>query len=152
MKSEYKRWLLVAILGVGTLLYVVAILWVGFGSIKYVKGMETPLKAAAAEQYPVSAFVSQAILVIGGALATFLGSYLGISITKTWGTIVDEMKSATPEGISGWLALIYFLSLVLAIIFWAITGFSIYAGQPLQDLAYSFLGIFAGALAALSQQ
>jgi hypothetical protein len=150
MSGEYKRWLLVAILGVGTVLYVIAIIWVGVGSIRYVANLHAPVRLA--DQYPVSAFVTQAILVIGGALATYLGSYLGISLTKTRAMVVEEMKSATPEGISGWLALIYFFSLVMAIVLWAFTGFSIYAGQPLQDLAYSFLGIFAGALAALSQR
>ena len=171
-----KRWLLVAILFVGTLLYVVAVFWIGFGGIQHVREINAAQSASpgpdadqgaalpqagqepkAPVAYPISDFVTQALLVIGTALATHLGAYLGISISdlnngKLLSTTAEWKEYfTTPEGISGILAGTYFLALVAAIIFWALTGFSIYAGKPLQDLAYSFLGVFAGAMAALSK-
>jgi hypothetical protein len=171
-----KSWLLVAILFVGTLLYVIAVFWIGFGGIQHVREINAALSTntgtavspgAAQPQagqepkapvaYPISDFITQALLVIGTALATHLGAYLGISISdlndgKLLSTTAEWRKYlSTPDGISGILAGTYFLTLVAAIIFWALTGFSIYAGKPLQDLAYSFLGVFAGAMAALSK-
>lgn len=171
-----KRWLLVAILFVGTLLYVIAVFWIGFGGIQHVREINAAQSAnvgPATEQgvvppqagqgqispvpYPISDFITQALLVIGTALATHLGAYLGISISdlnngKLLSTSAEWKKYlSSPEGISGILAGTYFLTLVAAIIFWALTGFSTYAGKPLQDLAYSFLGVFAGAMAALSK-
>ena len=172
----YKNWLLVAILSIGTSLYVIAVFWIGFGSIQHVREINAapaanldPVAGQDAQQsqngaepkapapYPISDFITQALLVIGTALATHLGAYLGISINDPNGvgrltTAQEWMKYfKTPEGISGLLAGTYFLALVIAIIFWATTGFSVYAGKPLQDLAYSFLGVFAGAMAALSK-
>lgn len=167
-----KKWLLVAILSVGTLLYVIAVFWIGIGGIQHVREINAAQKAAtdagtapsqtgiepkAPAPYPISDFITQALLVIGGALATHLGAYLGISISDlNDGKILSspaDLKAyfSTPEGISGILAGTYFLALVAAIFFWAATGFSLYAGKPLQDLAYSFLGVFAGAMAALSK-
>lgn len=164
-----KKWLFAAILCVGTLLYVIAIGWIGFGSIQHVNEInaraqeETALKPGeetqAPEPYPISDFITQALLVIGSALATHLGAYLGITITDPSRRLVEALGAGSewlkymksPDGVSGILAVAYFLALVAAIIFWAVTGFSAYAGKPLQDLAYSFLGIFAGAMAALSQ-
>lgn len=185
-----RKWLLAGILCVGTLLYVIAVIWIGIGSIQHVSAINAAAKAAEAEQttdmeapttqegdeqaaepapidedalapqpYPISDFITQALLVIGGALATHLGAFLGISITdptrnfllgkNTFNAIVGALFT-NPEGVAGMLAATYFLTLVLAIVLWALTGFSAYAGKPLQDLAYSFLGIFAGAMAALS--
>lgn len=181
-----KKWLLAGILFVGTLLYVIAVFWIGIGSIQHVAEINAAARAAesepatgteaqpiqdgeaqeaeqpqaedepaAAEPYPISDFIAQALLVIGGALATHLGAYLGISVTNpnraiplNKDALIAYFKNS--ENISGILAVTYFLALVLAIIFWAGTGFSVYAGKPLQDLAYSFLGIFAGAMAALT--
>jgi hypothetical protein len=163
-----KKWLLVAILFVGTLLYVIAVFWIGIGGIQHVREINAAQSAGAASSqaggetkapapYPISDFITQALLVIGGALATHLGAYLGISISDlNDGKILSspgdlKVYLSTPEGISGILAGTYFLTLVAAIFFWAATGFSVYAGKPLQDLAYSFLGVFAGAMAALSK-
>ena len=158
-----KRWLLVAILFVGTLLYVIAVFWIGFGGIQHVREINAAQSANTGQgqmtpvAYPISDFITQALLVIGTALATHLGAYLGISISdlnngKLLSTSAEWKKYlSSPEGISGILAGTYFLTLVAAIIFWALTGFSTYAGKPLQDLAYSFLGVFAGAMAALSK-
>lgn len=171
--AENKKRLLAAILGVGTLLYLIAIVWIGIGSIDHVNRIEAAVDAAAGATqgveagadeadplpapapYPISDYIAQAILVIGGALATHLGAYLGISITKA-GAVAMLTKDVfgklnDPEVISGLLAVTYFLTLVAAIAFWAFTGFSAYAGKPLQELAYTFLGVFAGAMAALSQ-
>jgi hypothetical protein len=168
-----KKWLAVLILGVGTLLYVLAVIWIGVGSVQHVRAINAAQNAANAspgagssggeessdqqaetpKPYPISDFVSKAILVIGGALATHLGAYLGISISQG---ILQSGQSMwqyiqSPEGFSGLLAFTYFFTLVLSIIFWALTGFSVYAGQPLQDLAYAFLGVFAGSMAALAK-
>ena len=170
-----KKVLLAAILFVGTLLYLIAVFWIGVGSIQHVSEINAAAQKAKLEPvadtapgqpqntetpkapapYPISNYITQALLVIGTALATHLGAYLGISINNQNGQLIKKdnlkvyLKSA--EGISGLLAGVYFLTLVAAIIFWAFTGFSVYAGKPLQDLAYSFLGVFAGAMAALSK-
>jgi hypothetical protein len=172
-----KKWLSAAILFVGTLLYVIAVLWIGLGSIQHVREISAVAQGTSPEPaagqdagqtrdgaepkapapYPISDFITQALLVIGTALATHLGAYLGISINDlNRGKLLDTGEEwikylKSPEGISGILAASYFVTLVLAIFFWATTGFSVYAGKPLQDLAYSFLGVFAGAMAALSK-
>jgi hypothetical protein len=165
-----KNILLVIILALGTLLYVIAVIWIGVGSVRHVNAIEMAAKKPAAQQaqpqpgeeepkapvpYPISPFITQALLVIGTALATHLGAYLGIAINNN-GDVLKDLKSwlayaLTPEGFSGVLALVYLLSLIAAIGFWAVTGFSEYAGKPLHDLSYSFLGVFAGAMAALSK-
>lgn len=165
-----KNIMLVIILALGTLLYVIAVFWIGIGSVRHVNAIEAAAKKPAAQQaqsqpaeeepkapapYPISPFITQALLVIGTALATHLGAYLGIAINNN-GDLMKDLKSwlnyaLSPEGFSGVLALVYLLSLIAAIVFWAVTGFSEYAGKPLHDLSYSFLGVFAGAMAALSK-
>jgi len=165
-----KKVLLVIILALGTLLYVIAVFWIGVGSVRHVKAIEAAAKKPATQQaqpqpaagepkapvpYPISPFITQALLVIGTALSTHLGAYLGIAITNDGAGLTDLRSwfayALTPEGFAGVLALVYLLSLIAAIGFWAVTGFSEFAGKPLHDLSYSFLGVFAGAMAALSK-
>jgi predicted transporter len=139
--------LFAGILLVGTVIYVAAIIWIGVGSIKYVNDTSPPTKV----YDQISPFISQAILVLGGALATHLGAYLGITIKQRTNLIDILSKLKEPENLAGLMAAVYFLALVAAIIMWAVTGFSEFAAQPLQDLAYTFLGVFAGALAVLGK-
>lgn len=172
-KKIDKKVFLSLILAAGTLLYLVAVLWIGFGSITHVREINAKAKAESSstqnnskegtktteipQPYPISEYIEQVLLVIGTALATHLGAYLGISITQGAGrdsvTNISDWFSYlfSTDGLPGLLAFVYFFTLLAAIVFWAITGFSEYAGKPLQDLSYSFLGVFAGAMAALSK-
>lgn len=147
-----KKLFLSLILSAGTLLYVVAVFWIGVESIGHVQSIGP---GATPKPYPISEFIVQVLLIIGTALATHLGAFLGISVTQG-GAGIHSTRGLfayllTADGIPGLLAFVYFLTLIAAVIFWALTGFSPYAGKPLQDLSYSFLGVFAGAMAALSK-
>jgi predicted transporter len=139
--------LFAGILLVGTVIYVAAIIWIGVVSIKYVNTTPPPTKI----YDQISPFIAQAILVLGGALATHLGAYLGITIKQSASILDILTKLKDPDNLAGLMAAVYFFALVAAIVMWAVTGFSEFVAQPLQDLAYTFLGVFAGALAVLGK-
>jgi hypothetical protein len=146
-RADVRDAIFAGILLVGTLIYVVAIVWIGVESIRYVRSDTPPTTI----YNKISPFITQAILVLGAALATHLGAYLGITI-KQRNSILDILSKLTdPDNLAGLMAAIYFLALVAAIVMWAISGFSEFVAQSLQDLAYTFLGVFAGALAVLGK-
>ena len=134
-----KKRLAVVMLLIGTAIYVAALVWTGVASLKHVStGDTTPAV--------LPGFIDQVVVVIGGALATYFGAWMGITFDS--GRRPLSIRGIpTLEKMGTVLAWLYPISLVLALIFWAVTGFSQYAAGSLQNLSYTILGVFAGIVA-----
>ena len=137
-----RKWFFVAILLIGTFIYLFAVIYGGIRSIN-------DLANASGTPSTLPSFINQVILGIGGALATHFGAFLGITFSQGKGLrgLFDPFKAlGKPDNMAGGLAIVYFLSLVVAIILWGISGFSENFAIVLKDLASTFIGVFAGAL------
>ena len=135
--SDDRKKLAIAILIIGTALYGYAVLRVGIASVRYRPDPSTP------SQLSLPDFIEKSIVVIGAALATHFGSWLGVSITQR-ALLLNPKGLFSLEGLPRLMAWIYFASLVIALVFWAVTDFSPYSGQALNDMSYTLLGVFAG--------
>ncbi len=135
-EDKQKKVLALIILGTGAVLYVAAIIWAGIASLRY----------AATGPLDLPEFVEQVIVVIGGALATHFGAWMGITFNQ--GRAFASLKGLpTLDQMAQILAYLYLGCLVLGLIFWGATGFSPNAASVLQNLSYTILGVFAGVVA-----
>ncbi|HHS97696.1 MAG TPA: hypothetical protein ENK08_07325 [Chloroflexi bacterium] len=134
--NEQKKILALVILGIGAVLYVAAIVWAGIASLQY----------AATGPVNLPEFVEQVIVVIGGALATHFGAWMGITFSQGR-TLASFRGLLRLDQMAQVLAYLYLGCLVLGLIFWGATGFSPNAAGVLQNLSYTILGVFAGVVA-----
>lgn len=135
-----KQKLAMAILVIGLVIYFGALIQAGTLSLQHMATNPT-------EPLQVADFVEQSIIVIGSALATYFGSWLGISIKGGLSLTRGFGNPFTLEGLANLIPWLYFASLVVALLFWFGTGFSEYAAKPLSDLSYTILGVIAGVAA-----
>ncbi len=138
--DKQKQVLAIVILGLGAVLYVVAIVWAGIASLRHATGPDATLPLA------LPGFVEQVITVIGGALATHFGAWMGISLNRRR-SLASLRGIPTLDKMAQILAYLYLGCLVLGLIFWGATGFSPSAPVVLQNLSYTLLGVFAGVVA-----
>lgn len=138
--DKQKQALAIVILGFGAVLYVAAIVWAGIASLRYVTdpGVTQPIV--------LPGFVEQVIIVIGGALATHFGAWMGISFNQKR-SLISLRGLPTLDKMAQILAFLYLGCLVLGLIFWGATRFSPNAAVALQNLSYTILGVFAGVVA-----
>jgi hypothetical protein len=144
------RPLILTIVALAAVAYLGGIAWAGIASL----GSDTMPK--------IPEVVTQAITVIGGALATHFGAIFGISqftggnprpIPPVW-NIQQWAKLPLRAGESqqplDWLqiaaAYLYVLSLLGAVVFWALDGFSSESAQVLSNMSFTFVGVLAGVL------
>jgi hypothetical protein len=134
--------LLLAIGGIAVALYFGAICYAGAAGLH-----------AADETKPVTIpeFVALTITTVGGTLATFLGMALGFKQASgaTRGAaeaVTRVLELSWPQTIAAWA---YIASLVLALGFWAFSGFAASTATVIETLAKSILGLFGGALAVV---
>ena len=134
--KKQKQILALVILGIGAVLYVAAIVWAGIASLRHTGTAPVDLPD----------IVEQVIVVIGGALATHFGAWMGITFNQ--GRSFARVRDLpTLDQIAQVLAYLYFGCLVLGLVFWGATGFSPNAAGVLQNLSYTILGVFAGVVA-----
>jgi hypothetical protein len=148
------RPLILLIVGFAALAYIGGILWAGIASIQCPK---VPVE--------LPDLVTQTITSIGAVLATNFGALFGISkfvnenrgknptlinIKKWYGLPVmpkSENKVAFLDKLPVYAAYLYFISLILALVFWGITGFSDQSAQILKNMTSTLIGAAAGVLA-----
>ena len=112
--------------------------------------------------------VTQAITVIGAAPATHFGALFGVSQFTSrnhpspsifqiheWACRPAQRHTAD-TGAGDVIALaqvgaacLYFGSLVLALIFWALTGFSESCASVVRNMSYTLIGVTAGVIAVI---
>ena len=117
-------------------LYFAAIIYIGMAG----------LNAASATKIP--AVITTFVTTTAGALATFIGMVLGFrqANQKSAQAITNVTRINWFQVIAAWS---YVASLVLALVFWAASGFSDATPSVLQNMAQSILGLAAGALAVV---
>ena len=162
--SKQLRPLVIIVIFIGALAYIGAVVWAGVVSVN------------ASEQQPAKlpGIVTQMITTIGTTLATHFGALFGISqftggnprpIPKfyqayIWATLPErklDQEVAVPQAgepteqqfdtVQIAAAYLYFGSLLLACVFWAITGFSEFAADAVRNMTASFIGAIAGVIA-----
>lgn len=148
------RPLILLIVGFTAIAYIGGILWAGIASIKCPK---VPVQ--------IPDLVTQAITGIGAVLATNFGALFGISqfanenrgnnptlinIKKWYGLPVmsnSEDKVPFLDKLPIYAAYLYFISLLLALIFWCIAGLSDQSAQILKNMTSTLIGAAVGVLA-----
>jgi hypothetical protein len=145
------RPLIVILVLLAALAYLGGIAWAGIASL----GTEA--------EPTIPEVVTQAITVIGGALATHFGAIFGISQFTTgkprslssavnfnsWTRM--PLRNGEKESRLSWLqvvaAYLYVFSLVAAVIFWGLDGFSGQSARVLSNMSFTLVGVLAGVLA-----
>jgi len=137
---------------IAALLYLGGLLWAGIESIKSPNKPEIP------------EILTHALTVIGGVLATHFGAIFGISQLNgkgrrtTPGLLSVHLWAALPQAAGrvqgpalSWLqvtaAYFYFLSLVGALVFWLLDGFSTQTADAVQNMSFTLAGVSGGMLA-----
>jgi hypothetical protein len=107
------------------------------------------------------------IITVGSTIATVFAGYLGITIQdyhrkpdrrSAFLEIPSFRGKATMDMITDLdfvrflTVVVYFASLLAAVIFWATTNFNEQVFPVIQDLAWTLVGVFAGVLALLGDQ
>ena len=97
-------------------------------------------------------FLNQAIIVIGGVLATNLGSVVGIEVDQVAGNAFGFQEFSTDliMGIRIACASLYVLAMIIVFIFWAKLGFKNNPNEIVDSLpllSKTLLGVAVGALA-----
>lgn len=145
------RPLIIIVVLLAALSYLGGIAWAGFASLN-------------SETEPsIPEVVTQAITVIGGALATHFGAIFGISQFTTGkprslSSAVNfnswtrtPLRNGEKESRLSWLqvvaAYLYVFSLVAAVVFWGLDGFSKESAQVLSNMSFTLVGVLAGVLA-----
>jgi hypothetical protein len=145
------RPLILIIVLLAAVAYIGGIIWAGIASVKMV------------EEPTIPEIVTLAITVIGGALATHFGAICGISRfagdqtnppppvwkVNTWARSPQRAGEPTQPLDTAQViaAYLYFFSLVLAIIFWGVDGFSPNSAKVLSNMSFTFIGVLAGVIA-----
>jgi phosphotransferase system glucose/maltose/N-acetylglucosamine-specific IIC component len=164
--NQQLRPLIRIIIFVGALLYVGGIFWAGIASLTHA-GPTPP---------EIPQIVTQAITVIGAALATHFGALFGISQftggnprpiprfyqINSWARLPSrKVKVQTAQGVrvreetppldnvQVLAAYLYFGSLLLALIFWALDGFSNSTADVVRNMSYSLVGVVGGVVAVV---
>jgi hypothetical protein len=146
------RPLILLIVAFAALAYVGGIIWAGIASIS----SPTPPN--------IPELVTQTITGIGAVLATNFGALFGIA-QFTGG---NKGSNPNPKNVKNWLRLpvipqkteisildhlpviaayLYFFSLLIALLFWVIEGFSDQSAQVLKNMTSTLIGAAAGVLA-----
>jgi hypothetical protein len=137
--------------------YLIALLWAGVLSIKAISDYDVELPG----------YISIVIITVGSTIATVFAGYLGITIQdyhrkpdrrSAFLEIPSFRGKATMDMITDLdfvrflTVVVYFASLLAAVIFWATTNFNEQVFPVIQDLAWTLVGVFAGVLALLGDQ
>jgi len=90
--------------------------------------------------------VTAVITGTGGTLATFFGMVFGFNRANEAGASqkTKTTELTPPQSVAAWG---YLASLVMAVVFWAIDGFSDSSAEVLRSLSMTCPGVFVGALA-----
>jgi len=145
------RPLIIILVLLAALAYLGGIAWAGVASLR------------SDSEPSIPEVVTQAITVIGGALATHFGAIFGISQFTTgkprsissavnftsWSK--TPLRAGEKESRLSWLqvlaAYLYVFSLVAAVIFWGLDGFSGQSARVLSNMSFTLVGVLAGVLA-----
>ncbi|MGD8865671.1 MAG: hypothetical protein PVI81_08760 [Anaerolineales bacterium] len=155
--GDFRKTLLIIILYTALAAYLIALVWAGVLSVKILSDPAVELPS----------FISILIITLGGTIGTIFAGYLGITIQDYHRK--PDRKSAflevpTFQGKSAaevftdldfvrfLTVIVYFASLVAAVIFWASTNFNEEVFPVISDLAWTLVGVFAGILALLGDQ
>jgi hypothetical protein len=147
------RPLILLIVGFAAFAYIGGIIWAGVASILSPTGPKIP------------ELVTQTITGIGAVLATNFGALFGIAQF----TSGNQVSNPNSRSIKKWMGLpqmsneqntvpfldrlpifaayLYFISLIIALIFWIINGFSDQSAQVLKNMTSTLIGAAAGVLA-----
>jgi len=142
---EKLRPLVLSVLAIAAVAYVGGIVWAGVSSLR------------SATEPALPQIVTQALTAIGGLLATHFGAVFGISLLP--GGAPQRLLRGFPWARRGrsagasaapldWIqiaaAYLYLSSLVVAVVFWAIDGFSSQTAQVLITLSSTLIGVVVG--------
>lgn len=95
--------------------------------------------------------LNHVIIVVGGVLATNLGAVLGIQVDQGGGFSLGFRKISTDPsiGIREICAFLYAIALIIALIFWGISGFTEKSTEIVDSipmLSKTLIGVAVGAL------
>jgi amino acid transporter len=155
--KDFRKTLLIIILYTALAAYLIALIWGGVLSVKAMSDYDSELPS----------FISILIITLGSTIATIFAGYLGITIQdyhrkpdrqsaflvmpsfknrSTWDVLTDL------DFVRFLTVVVYFLSLLAGVVFWASTNFNESVFPVIQDLAWTLVGVFAGILALLGDQ
>jgi hypothetical protein len=155
--KDFRKTLLMITLYTALTAYLIALIWAGVLSIKAIGDYEVELPS----------FISILIITVGSTIATVFAGYLGITIQdyhrkpdrKSAFLEIPSFQGKSTMDIMTNLdfvrfltVVVYFGSLVAAVIFWATTNFNEQVFPVIKDLAWTLVGVFAGVLALLGDQ
>lgn len=168
--SHQLRPLVVLIVLFGSLFYIGAIIWAGVASLNAAK--DNPAAIPEIVTYVITA-IGTALATHFGALfgiSQFTGGnprpipkpyHVNVwatlprrSVAQTGapqaGEVLGIVTSAPEHHFDGFqiaAAYVYFGSLVLAAVFWFMTGFSAFAAEVVRNMTFSLIGVIAGVMA-----
>jgi hypothetical protein len=122
------------------LLYLGGLVWAGVASL----GSETTPTIPEAVTYVIT--------IVGGVLATNFGAIYGISVLPDGTGRARELKitripKLTADAIQVVAAWVYVLSLLAAVVFWTLDGFSPESAEVLRNMTFTCIGVLGGVLA-----
>jgi hypothetical protein len=154
---DFRKYLLMVILYTALAAYLICLVWAGVLSVKVISDPDVELPS----------FISILIITLGGTIATIFAGYLGItiqeyhrkpdrrsaflSIPKMSGKSINDIMTDL-DFVRFLTVVVYFLSLLAGVVFWACTNFNENVFPVIQDLAWTLVGVFAGVLALLGDQ
>ena len=150
--NNQLRWIILFLLAVAAVAYLGGVVWAGIASLQTDKVPEIP------------EIVTQAVVVIGGVLATHTGAVFGIARYLSSGqklkpsmfSLASWAKLPLKAGAKAEPSLdfvqiaavvVYIVSLLAAVVFWGLDGFSDTSAEVLRNMAYTFIGLIGGLLA-----
>lgn len=138
-----KGWILFFLASLGGLFFLVGILIAGILTQKGTPELMSP-------------FVVETVTLIGGVLAINLGAVLGISVARRKAPSFRVWAVPTQEAFQIAAVIFYIVGLLLAAVFWALTGFkenpnegSVLVVSTLPELTRILVGVIGGAILAI---
>jgi hypothetical protein len=135
--KETVRLFLTILLVIGAILYAAGVIYVG------VQNLQADGDPAIPEV--INNFLSG----MGTVLALNLGAFLGISTTFRNGIGKMARELPTQDQLRLYASIFYVVMLFVAVIFWALDGFSPVSARLLQEMANSLVGVLIGAITVI---
>jgi di/tricarboxylate transporter len=133
--KETVRLFLTILLVIGALLYAAGVIYVGVQNLQ--------------DNPAIPEVINNFLSGMGTVLALNLGAFLGISTTFRNGLTKMARELPTQEQLRLYASIFYVVMLFVAVIFWALDGFSSESARLLQEMANSLVGVLIGAVTVI---
>jgi hypothetical protein len=135
--KETVRLFLTILLVIGAILYAAGVIYVG------VQNLQTDGEPAIPE------IINNFLSGMGTVLALNLGAFLGISTAYKNGLVKLARELPTQDQLRLYASIFYVVMLFVAVIFWALDGFSPSSARLLQEMTNSLVGVLIGAVTVI---